>query len=127
MPPLELYTWTWSGNCYKARLLAALLGIELKLVEVDYLKDEHHLPEFLAINPHGQIPFLVHGDQTFADSAAILVYLAGSHRDPSTGKTPSSFWSSNVTEQAAIVDWLAFAGSWIQAGVASSRAIIKFK
>ncbi|KAH8894605.1 putative glutathione S-transferase [Thozetella sp. PMI_491] len=121
-----LYAWKWSGNCYKARLLASLLDIELDLANVDYPKEEHHSPEFLAINPRGQIPVLVHGDETLCDSAAILVYLAGSYPDPGMAKTPSSFWSDRISEQAAIVDWLAFAGTWIQSGVASARAITKF-
>lgn len=69
----------------------------------------------------------MNGDKTFTDSAAILVYLAGSHPDPSTTKTPSSFWSNDVVEQAAIVDWLAFATSWIQTGIATARYMINFK
>ncbi|KAF2103515.1 thioredoxin-like protein [Rhizodiscina lignyota] len=128
MAPPKLYTRKDSGNCYKVRLLAALLGIELEFIELDrLLNDQQHSPDFLAINPRGQIPVLVHGEKTFTDSAAILVYLAGSRSDPGTTETPSSFWSNDVAEQAAIVDWLAFASSWIQTGVALARFIVIFK
>lgn len=126
MAPPKLYTWQLSGNSYKARLLAALLGIKLELINVDYLNGEQRSPEFLAINPRGQFPVLVDGDQTFTDSAAILVYLAGAYPNLDTTKTPSSFWSNDAVEQAKIVDWLAFAGSWIQNGIATARATIKF-
>lgn len=124
MAPPKLYTWGESGNCYKVRLLAAVLGIKLELVEVDYLKDEQCSPEYHAINPRGQIPALVDGDRTFTDSAAILIYLAGSHSDRNTR---SSFWPEDVVEQAEIVDWLAFATGWITPGIAAARVIIRFK
>jgi glutathione S-transferase len=120
MAPPKLYTRKQSGNCYKVRLLAALLGIKLELIEVDS-PNQQYSPEFLAINPRGQIPVLVNGDKTFTDSAAILVYLAGSHSDPGTTKMPSSFWSNDIVEQAAIVDWLAFAASWIETGITTAR------
>jgi glutathione S-transferase len=126
MAPPKLYTWKLSGNSYKVRLLAALLGIELEFIEIDFPNSEQGSPEFLAINPRGQIPVLVDGDKTFTDSAAILVYLAGSHPDPNTTKTPSSFWSNDIVEQAAIVDWLAFSAGWVQTGVAQARSILNF-
>lgn len=120
----KLYTWKESGNCYKVRLLAALLGIELELVEIDYLKDEQCGSEYHAINPRGQIPALVDRNRTFTDSAAILVYVAGMH---SESRTSSSFWSNDTVEQAEIVDWLAFATGWITPGIAAARVIIRFK
>jgi glutathione S-transferase len=126
MAPPKLYTWQWSGNCYKARLLAALLGIELELVDVDYLASAHRSPEYLAVNPRGQIPALVDGDRSFTDSAAILVYLAGL-QGPHVTKTPLPFWSSDVADQAAIVDWLIFAATWFPTGLANVRRIIKFE
>lgn len=127
MAPPRLYTWKLSGNGYKIRLLASLLGIKLEHVEVDYPNDEQHSPEFLVINPRGQIPVLVDGDRTFTDSAAILIYLAGTHSDHNSTKTPSSFWSDDIVEQAEIVDWLAFATGWIQSGISPARVIIKFQ
>jgi len=115
-----LYTQEESGNCYKVRLLAAILGIEVKEIEIDFKNDHQHTPEFLAISPRGEIPVLVDGDRTLTDSASILVYLAGK-------KPESGFWSQDVGEQAEIVEWLAFAASWAQFGVFTARAIIYFK
>ncbi|VVO59125.1 Disulfide-bond oxidoreductase YfcG [Pseudomonas fluorescens] len=117
---MKLYSYKESGNSYKVRLLAALLGIKLDVVEVDLLNDEQHGPEYLAINPRGEVPTLVDGDRSFTDSAAILVYLAGQ-------KPNSGFWSTDLAEQALIVDWLAFAASWVQYGVFTARAIVSFK
>ncbi|SPO02584.1 related to Protein GstA [Cephalotrichum gorgonifer] len=120
-----LYSYKESGNSYKIRLLAALLNIDLEIVEVDFLHDEQHSEAFLAINPRGEVPTLVDGDKTFADSSSILVWLAGKHGDDG-GPGPSTYWSSDLAEQAAIVDWLAFANSWVQYGVFTARAILSF-
>jgi len=53
-----LYSMQRSGNSYKVRLALARLGVPYNLVEVDVLKGESRTPEFLAINPNGQVPLL---------------------------------------------------------------------
>ena len=118
---LKLYSYNESGNSYKVRLLAALLKVELQIIELDYFSDEQHSENFLKINPKGEVPALVDGDVVLTDSAAILVYLAGKFSDKNT------WWSDDLIEQAKIVDWLAFAASWIQYGVFTARAILSFK
>ena len=118
---LKLYSYNESGNSYKVRLLAALLKVDLEIVELDYFSDEQHSEKFLKINPKGEVPALVDGDIVLTDSAAILVYLAGKFSDKNT------WWSEDLVEQAKIVDWLAFAASWVQYGVFTARAILSFK
>lgn len=118
---LKLYSYNESGNSYKVRLLAALLKVDLEIVELDYFSDEQHSEKFLKINPKGEVPALVDGDIVLTDSAAILVYLAGKYSDKNT------WWSEDLVEQAKIVDWLAFAASWVQFGVFTARAILSFK
>ena len=120
----KLYTWGESGNSYKVRLLASLLDVKLQEIEIDFPGAEHHSPEFLAINPKGTIPTLVNGDHVFTDSAAILIYLAGTYPDAGSVGTTSSWWSTNVVEQAHIVDWLAFTASSIQLGLGAARSIL---
>jgi glutathione S-transferase len=67
-----------SGNSYKVRLALAQLGVRYRLVEVDILKGESHTPEFLAMNPSGQVPLLeVAPGRYIAESNAILWYVAG--------------------------------------------------
>ena len=65
-----------SGNSYKPRLLLELLNIEYEWVKVDLMKGEHNSPEYLVLNPFGQVPLLIDGDTKLADAQAILVYLA---------------------------------------------------
>ena len=53
-----LYSMKRSGNSYKVRLALAQLGVDYRLVEVDILKGDSHTPEFLQMNPNGQVPLL---------------------------------------------------------------------
>ena len=73
---MKLYNVTYSGNSYKVRLLLAQLGISCQLIEVDILKGESRVPEFLRINPNGRTPVLDDNGFLLAESNAILAYLA---------------------------------------------------
>lgn len=53
------------------------------------------------------MPTLVVGDKIFTDSSSILTWLAGNHGDGG-GPGPSSFWSSDLYEQAQIIDWVSW-------------------
>ena len=73
-----LYSMKRSGNSYKVRLALAQLGVDYRLVEVDILKGDSHTPEFLQMNPNGQVPLLEVGPgRHLAESNAILWYVAG--------------------------------------------------
>jgi glutathione S-transferase len=73
-----LYSMQRSGNSYKVRLALAQLGIDYRLVEIDILQGESRTPEFLAMNPNGQVPLLeVAPDRYIAESNAILWFVAG--------------------------------------------------
>ena len=71
-----LYSMQRSGNSYKVRLALAQLGIPSRLIEIDILKGESRTPEFLAKNPHGQVPLLeAEPGRYLAESNAILWHL----------------------------------------------------
>ena len=74
---LILHEYSQSGNCYKIRLTAALLGLAIERREYDILKGETRTPEFLAeVNPNGRIPVLQVGDRFIPESNAACFYLA---------------------------------------------------
>lgn len=74
---LILHEYAASGNCYKIRLTAALLGQSLERREYDIMKGETRTPYFLAgINPNGRIPVLQVGDRFIPESNAACFYLA---------------------------------------------------
>lgn len=113
---MKLYTFEISGNSYKVRLLLSFLEIAYDEIRIDFFAQEQRKAEFLAINPRGEIPVLDDNGLILRDSAAILVYLAGKYGN-------GDWWSKEAAEQAEITEWLAFAASWIQYGVFTTRTI----
>lgn len=76
MAPLLLHEYAASGNCYKIRLTAALLGLPLERREYDILKGETRTAEFLSrINANGRIPVLQIGERFIPESNAACFYL----------------------------------------------------
>ena len=78
---LILHEYTQSGNCYKIRLTAALLGFSLERREYDIMRGETRTPEFLSnVNANGRIPVLQIGDCFLPESNAACFYLADGSR-----------------------------------------------
>ena len=74
---LVLHEYAASGNCYKVRLTAALVGARLERREYDIMKGETRTPDFLGnVNPNGRIPVLQVDDRFIPESNAACYYLA---------------------------------------------------
>ncbi|WP_226699730.1 glutathione S-transferase family protein [Qipengyuania gaetbuli] len=75
-----------SGNCYKIKLTAALVGVPLALRQYDIMAGETRTAEFLEqVNPNGRIPVLQVDDRFLPESNAACWYLAeGSALVPET-------------------------------------------
>lgn len=82
---MKIYGDIKSGNCYKTRLAASILGIEHEWIHTDILAGDTKTSEFLELNPAGKIPLLVlDNGYCLSESNAILNYLAaGSELLPS--------------------------------------------
>ncbi|MCX7863508.1 MAG: glutathione S-transferase family protein [Novosphingobium sp.] len=77
MDELVLHEDMRSGNCYKIRLTASLLGLTLKRVQYDIMKGETRTPQFLAnINANGRLPVLQVGNRFLPESNAACYFLA---------------------------------------------------
>ena len=95
----KLYSMQRSGNSYKVRLALALLNTPYRAIEVDILRGESRTPDFLAMNPSGQVPLLeVAEGRYLAESNAILWYVAGG-----TPLAPES-----RVERAEALQWMFF-------------------
>jgi glutathione S-transferase len=79
-----LHEYAASGNCYKIRLTAALLGTPIERREYDIMAGETRTAEFLAnVNANGRIPVLQVGDRFLPESNAACFWLAdGTHLVP---------------------------------------------
>lgn len=58
---MKLYHHPLSGHAHRARLFLSLIGLPHELVEVDLKAGAHKQPDFLKMNPFGQVPVLADG------------------------------------------------------------------
>lgn len=72
---LELYHAEPVANSMKTLLCLKEKGLEFVSHYVDLLRFEQHRPEFVAINPNGQVPVLVHDAAVITESTVINEYL----------------------------------------------------
>jgi glutathione S-transferase len=116
---MKLYYHPLSGHSHRARLFLSLLDVDHELIEVDLTKAAQKAPDFLKLNPFGQVPVLVDGETVVADSNSILVYLAK--------KLDKTDWLPESPQQAAAVQrWLSVAAGEIAYGPAAARLITVF-
>ena len=74
---LQVYGDSTSGNCLKVRWVLERLGIPFTWEEVDVMSGRTRSPEFLAVNPAGQVPAVVFDDgRALAQSNAIILHFA---------------------------------------------------
>jgi glutathione S-transferase len=77
MARLLLHEYAASGNCYKIRLTAALLGVALDRRQYDIAAGETRTPDFLTnVDANGRIPVLQVGERFLPESNAACFYLA---------------------------------------------------
>jgi len=112
---IRLHRFALSGHAHRAQLMLSLLGVPHELVDVDLARGAQRAPEFLALNPFGQVPVIEDGDGTVADSNAILVYLALTY-DPRRQWLPE-----DAATQARVQRWLSAAAGPLAFGPAAAR------
>jgi glutathione S-transferase len=119
MIKLILHEFAQSGNCYKIRLTAALLGRRLERREYDITRGETRTEAFLRdVNANGRIPVLQVGERLLPESNAACFYLADGSRlvpdDPFSRADMLRwmFWEQYNHEPnvATLRFWLAFVG-----------------
>ncbi|KQO49414.1 glutathione S-transferase [Methylobacterium sp. Leaf86] len=116
---MKLFHMALSGHAHRARLFLSLVGADCEIVEVDLAAGAHKTPDFLALNPFGQVPVLVDGDVVVPDSNAILVYVA-----KTLGRT--DWLPEDALAAARVQRWLSVAAGPIAFGPAAARLITVF-
>lgn len=106
-PMLTLYTHPRSRGRI-ARWMLEEVGQPYDTVVVPY-GPPMKAPEYLALNPMGKVPTLVHGDTVVTETPAILAYLADAF--PAAGLAPP------LAERGAYYRWLFFAAGPMEAAV----------
>ncbi|XP_047106760.1 glutathione S-transferase D5-like [Schistocerca piceifrons] len=75
MTPLTLYVSPLSAPCRLVRLVAGIVGVDLKIVNVNDLAKDLKTPEMLKKNPQHTVPTLEDNGVYIAESRAIAMYL----------------------------------------------------
>jgi glutathione S-transferase len=115
---MKIYGDVRSGNCYKLKLLCALLAIEHDWIAVDILRGETRSESFLAMNPMGQIPVCVTTEgEVITQSNAILYYLGQGSR----------FWPGDRLAQTRVLEWQFFEQYSHEPGIAVARFIMLYQ
>ena len=113
---MKLYLSERSGNAYKPRLLLALLNIPYEKVAVDLAKREQKAPQYLELNPRGQVPVLEDGDRVLWGSSAVLVYIARKYGG-------EKWLPTDPAAMAEVMQWLELAQNEIHYGLQFARGI----
>jgi glutathione S-transferase len=109
---MRLYDYAASGNCFKVRLLLALLGHDYERVPVDIFAGDTLTDAYAAINPLRETPVLeLDTGEHLAQSAAILWLLAEG----------TAFLPADRFERAQVAQWLSFEQERIMGGIANPR------
>ena len=103
-----LYYTPLSGNSFKPAMVAHHLGLPLKRQCIDVLGGQNRQSAFLAINPLGQLPYLVTEDgQGLGESNAIAWFLAeGSPLCPATPLARARALQWMIFEQSALEPYI---------------------
>ncbi len=97
---MRLYTNRYAPSPRRVRMYVAEKGLALELVEVDIAARAHQAPEFLAINPLGELPVLVREDgSTLTESLAICRWLEEQQPEP-------DLFGRDARERAEVNRWI---------------------
>ncbi|MCY1059481.1 glutathione S-transferase [Nannocystis sp. SCPEA4] len=118
-PTIKLYRHALSGHSHRVQLFLSLLGLPVELVDVDLRSGAHKQPQFLALNPFGQVPVLDDDGTIVADSNAILVYLARKYGG-------EAWLPTEPFGAAAVQRWLSVAAGPLAFGPAAARLVTVF-
>ena len=83
------------------------LGVDYERVDLDWVKQENKSPEYLKINPRGQVPTLVDGDATMSESLGINLYLAQKYGG-------GRLWPGDDAGRARCVQWSVWAAGELE-------------
>ena len=108
---IELYHWEPTSNSGEVLICLKEKGVDFVGHYVDVLKGEQFSTDFLALNPYGQVPVLVHDGRTLTETGFILQYLEEVF--PTVSLTPPTpegrywvnVWIKYVEEYMAPAAW----------------------
>lgn len=117
---LKLYHWEPNANSGKPMLALAEKGVAYESHYLDLLSFDQHQPEYLAVNPDGTIPALVHGDLVLTESTPIMEYVDEAFAGPPLKPTDPverwrmrwwmRFFDAYFAPSMSMIGWAVFVG-----------------
>ena len=106
---IDLYA-AGTSNGMRARIALEECGLKYNWHPIDLAKGEHKTPQYLALNPMGQIPVIVDNEGpggkkvTIAQSSAIMVYCAEKAGKfiPTDGAKRAAMWEAYMSASTDI-------------------------
>jgi glutathione S-transferase len=94
---MKIYGDSISGNCLKVKWVADSLGLSYDWIETDILAGQSRTPQYLAMNPAGQVPAVILDDgRPLAQSNAIILHLAEG----------SALIPADAYDRARMLEWM---------------------
>lgn len=146
---MQLYGYFRSSASYRVRVALALKGLDYDLQPVHLRRGEQHAPDYVARNPQGLVPALVHDGAMLTQSLAIVEYLDERFPEPALlpGAPADRAWVRALAQVVAcdihpinnlrVLQYLekdlgldanaqaAWARRWIEDGFAAMEAMLK--
>lgn len=111
---ITIYGDPISGNCLKVKWTCEHLGVPFTWKDISVTKGETRTPQFLAMNPAGQVPTVLLDDgRPLAQSNAIILHLAEG----------SSLVPKDAFERAKMLEWM----FWEQYSHEPAIAVARFQ
>lgn len=101
---LELYHGGPGANSLKVLLTMAEKGIDYVDHKLDLHNFEQHSPEYVKINPRGQVPALVHDGKVITESTVICEYLDAIFPDQVPLRPKDEYWRAQMRIWTKFVD-----------------------
>jgi glutathione S-transferase len=112
-----LYCFGESGNAYKAALTMTLAGYDWTPRYVDFFNGETRSPEFRQLNPMGEVPVLIDGDEVLTQSGNIQYHVVGK-----TGR----FGGSTPAAQKDVWRWVLWDNHKLSGQAGMTRFLMNF-
>jgi glutathione S-transferase/GST-like protein len=117
---VTLYHWEPNANSGKPMLTLAEKGVAYQSRYLDLLQFDQHKPAYLALNPDGTIPAMVHGSRVLTESTPMMEYIddefAGPPLKPKDAKARwrmrwwMRFFDSYFAPSLSMIGWSIFVG-----------------
>ena len=106
MAELTLYHWEPNANSGKPMLALVEKGVPFASHYIDMLRFDQHQPDYLAVNPQGTIPAMVHGARVLTESTAIMEYVDEAFDGP-------ALMPGDAQDRWRIRWWMKFMDQWL--------------